>query len=147
MNVRLPVDTKTWLVGRAEEILDAVKDKAGFTGQTAQLRNLLQITQTESEIAVLRNFIRYQTGRKATKTFWLLLYEEVLQVLGQIGERFPDEADRRSALQSFFGYLVRHYVYLNELLSQGKAKARRSAAHSGALQGGDTPRPAGQANR
>ena len=55
-----PLD-KRWLVEQAEAILDKVRDARGFRGQTSQLRNLLQIAQTESEIPVLRNFIRYQT--------------------------------------------------------------------------------------
>src|SRR5205807_635564 len=108
MSSDLPHATKSWLVEQAEQILDRVKDNRDFSGQTAQLRNLLQIVQTESEIPVLRNFIRYQTGRRATRKFWLLIHEQVLRVLAEIGIKFPEEAGRKSALQSFFGYLVRH---------------------------------------
>ena len=108
-----PLD-KRWLVERAEDILDKAKDTKGFRGQTAQLRNLLQIVQTESEIPVLRNFIRYQSGRRVTRGFWQLIIDDVIATLEEIGTRFSDDDQRRVALQSFFGYLVRHYVYLNE---------------------------------
>lgn len=114
MNGDLAPVTKSWLVEQAETILDRVKDDRDFRGQTAQLRNLLQITQTESEIPVLRNFIRYQTGRKATKKFWRLIHQDVLGVLARLGKDFPEAAARKSVIQSFFGYLVRHYVYLTE---------------------------------
>jgi hypothetical protein len=114
----LRIEDKNWLVTRAEEVLDQVKDARGFRGQTSQLRNLLQIVQAESEIPVLRNFIHYQTGRRATRNFWQLIHEEVIRTLEEIGRRFPDEAVRRSALQSFFGYLVRHYVYLTEAVAE-----------------------------
>jgi hypothetical protein len=114
MSADLPPSTKSRLVRQAEEILDKVKQERSFRGQTAQLRNLLQIVQTESEIPVLRNFIRYQTGRRATRQFWQLIHEDVLAAIEGIGAEFPDEAARKRALQSFFGYLVRHYVYLNE---------------------------------
>lgn len=119
--------TKTWLVDEAEKILDRVKDERDFRGQTAQLRNLVQIAQTESEVSVLRNFIRYQTGRKATKKFWSLIHSGVLRVLEDIGKAFPDVEKRRKAILSFFGYLVRHYVYLTEALqaNQRPAPARR----------------------
>lgn len=106
--------TKTWLVDEAEKILDKVKDRDGFAKNTSQLRNLVQITQTESEVPVLRNFIRYQTGRKATKKFWSLIHSGVLRVLADIDKGFPDQQKRQKAIQSFFGYLVRHYVYLTE---------------------------------
>ncbi len=108
-----PLD-KRWLVGQAEMVLDKVKMDRSFRGQTSQLRNLLQIVQRESEIAVLRNFIRYQSGRRATRGFWQLIVDDLLVVLEEIGGRFPDEKMRQRALQSFFGYLVRHYVYLSE---------------------------------
>ena len=129
MSSDLPPTTKSWLVEQAEQILEAVQGDRDFRGQTAQLRNLLQIVQTESEIPVLRNFIRYQTGRKATRKFWGLLHEEVLRVLAEIGAKFPeDEGARRSALQSFFGYLVRHYVYLSEVpQGGGQPRAARGA--------------------
>ncbi len=104
--------TKSWLVGEAEKILDRVKAERDFRGQTAQLRNLVQIAQTETEVPVLKNFIRYQTGRKATKKFWLLIHSGVLGVLEDIGKGFPDPERRQKAIQSFFGYLVRHYVFL-----------------------------------
>jgi hypothetical protein len=106
--------TKSWLVGEAERILDTVKNSDGFAKNTSQLRNLVQIAQTESEVPVLRNFIRYQTGRKTTKKFWSLIHPGVLLVLDGIGKDFPDPQKRQKAIQSFFGYLVRHYVFLTE---------------------------------
>jgi hypothetical protein len=112
-----PLD-KRWLVEQAEAILDKVRDARGFRGQTSQLRNMLQIAQTESEIPVLRNFIRYQSGRRATRTFWQLIVDDMLATLEEIGGRFPEEDARRRALQSFFGYLVRHYVYLSEAAAE-----------------------------
>src|SRR5579863_7911419 len=114
MSADLTPSTKSRLVRQAEETLDKVRKDRDFRGQTAQLRNLVQIVQTESEIPVLRNFIRYQTGRRATKKFWLLIHEDVLAILEEIGAELPDEKPRRAALQAFFGYLVRHYVFLSE---------------------------------
>lgn len=113
----LRAETKRWLVEQAEETLDQVKERDGFHDQTSQLRNLVQIVQEESEIAVLSNFIRYQTGRKTTHKFWNLIHQDVLRILKEIGTR-PDLAEenlRKTAIQQFFGYLVRHYVYLDKL--------------------------------
>jgi hypothetical protein len=124
MSADLPPSTKSELVGRAEAILDKVKGDGAFRDQASQLRNLLQIVQTESEIPVLRNFIRYQSGRRATQKFWQLIYQDVLVVLDDIGARFPDDPSRRLALQNFFGYLIRHYVYLS------KAAGRRPPRHA-----------------
>lgn len=121
MSADLDPATKRWLVGEAETTLDRVKKDRDFGRQTSQLRNMLQIVQTESEIPVLRNFIRYQTGRKATQKFWQLIYDDVLKTLAEIETRFPGEQARRRALQSYFGYLVRHYVYLNEAQRQTAA--------------------------
>jgi CRISPR/Cas system CSM-associated protein Csm3 (group 7 of RAMP superfamily) len=142
MSVDLAPSIKSRLVGRAETILDTVKNEKGFRDQTSQLRNMLQIVQTESEISVLRNFIRYQTGRKATKKFWLLIHEGVLAVLVEIGAEFSEVKARRAALQSFFGYLVRHYVYLSEAprpLSAGgtgTGHGTASGSSGGAASGG-----------
>ena len=111
---------KRWLVEEAERILDGAKGSgAAFRNQASQLRNMVQIAQRESEVPVLRNFIRYQTGRKATQRFWSLIQADVIKVLDEIGKKFPAEdlqkaEERRIAIQSFFGYLVRHYVYLSE---------------------------------
>jgi len=113
---------KTWLVGEAERILEGVKGSKDFGGKdqggaTSQLRNLLQIAQGESEVAVLRNFVRYQAGRRATKAFWLLIYQQVIEVLEEIAKKpeLQEEAARRKAIQQFFGYMVRHYVFLYEM--------------------------------
>lgn len=125
MSAQLTADEKRTLVKAAEEILDAVKERPGFQDQTSQLRNMVQIAQEESEIPVLRNFIRYQTGRKATQRFWSLIHQGVIQELERIETAQPDQAARKLAIQSFFGYLVRHYVYLNEM---GKDRNRRQGA-------------------
>jgi hypothetical protein len=121
-----PLDKK-WLVERAEEILERARNQRTFRGQTSQLRNLLQIVQTESEILVLRNFVRYQSGRRATRAFWQLIVDDLVATLEEIGRRYPEEDVRLRALQSFFGYLVRHYVYLSEAADTGRstAEARR----------------------
>jgi hypothetical protein len=137
MSTDLPPSTKSRLVGQAEEILDQVKQEKGFRGQTAQLRNLLQIVQSESEIPVLRNFIRYQTGRRATRQFWQLIHEGVLTAIEGIGSEFSEVAGRRAALQSFFGYLVRHYVYLTETGGgAGRHPGNRGGGPHGAGGGG-----------
>ncbi|MDP9119882.1 MAG: hypothetical protein M3O15_00695 [Acidobacteriota bacterium] len=132
MNPEDAPPTKSWLVGQAEAILDRVKDAQGFRSltSTSQLRNMVQIVQTESEIPVLRNFIRYQTGRRATKPFWQLIHEDVLATLDQIDARCRDQAIRRAALQNFFGYLVRHYVYLNEASGAGSARPTAPAGRT-----------------
>jgi hypothetical protein len=118
-----PVE-KAALVKAAENILDTVKERPGFQDQTSQLRNLVQIAQEESEVPVLRNFIRYQTGRKATQRFWSLIHQGVIQELERIGAAHEeDPAARKLAIQSFFGYLVRHYVYLNEMNKERKRQA------------------------
>lgn len=121
MSVQLKAEEKRDLVKAAETILDSAKDQQGFREQTSQLRNLIQITQEESEVAVLRNFIRYQTGRRATQKFWNLIHQGVINELERIEKAHPDQDGRKLAIQSFFGYLVRHYVYLNEM---GKRRSR-----------------------
>jgi hypothetical protein len=115
MGSALQAETKRWLVGKSEEILNRVKGREGFREQVSQLRNLVQIVQEESEVAVLRNFIRYQSGRKTTQKFWSLIYEDVIGALEQIEKReeLADAVLRKAAIQQFFGYLVRHYVYLD----------------------------------
>jgi hypothetical protein len=110
------------LVKKAEDILDRTHKnekpkgkKSKLWGQTAQLRNLVQITQSESEVPVLRNFIRYQQGRRSTRDFWEMIGDDVIKVLEGIEtESQGNPADRSWAIRNFFGYLVRHYVYLNE---------------------------------
>ena len=126
MGAALSTETKRWLVQEAEGTLDRVKGrKAEFRDQTSQLRNLVQIAQEESEISVLRNFIRYQTGRKATQKFWGLIHQDVIRILEEIGNRPDLQADgaRKAAIQQFFGYLVRHYVYLEALRKEARSQA------------------------
>lgn len=122
----LKAETKRWLVEEAEEILRKVQEADGFRDQTSQLRNLVQIAQEESEVAVLRNFIRYQTGRKTTQKFWGLIHKDVIRVLEEIEGRdeLADGDLRKAAIQQFFGYLVRHYVYLDKLAKDRKQQAR-----------------------
>ena len=125
MGAALKTETKRWLVQGAEKILDRVKDDRDFGDQTSQLRNLVQIAQEESEISVLRNFIRYQTGRKATQKFWSLVHQGVIDVLQEIGKNpdLQEETARKAAIQQFFGYLVRHYVYLEALRKEARSQA------------------------
>ncbi|HEX3532159.1 MAG TPA: hypothetical protein VH988_34295 [Thermoanaerobaculia bacterium] len=117
MSEQLTADEKRTLVKAAEDILDKVaktKLEKSFWEQASQLRNLVQIAQQESEVPVLKNFIHYQTGRRATKAFWRPIHESVIRELEAIESRHPEQAARKLAIQSFFGYLVRHYVYLKE---------------------------------
>jgi hypothetical protein len=120
------------LVTKAEAILEKAKEderleklkpedkrqKFRFWEQTSQLRNLVQIVQTESEVPVLRNFIHYQMGRRSTRDFWVLIGSGVIKALEGIEAEAAKvenvEATRKRAIQNFFGYLVRHYVYVNE---------------------------------
>lgn len=111
----------TELVKKAEGILDRTHEKekpkgkkSKLWGQTAQLRNLVQITQSESEVPVLRNFIRYQQGRRSTRDFWEMIGDDVIKILEEVDVAAQDPAARSWAIRNFFGYLVRHYVYLNE---------------------------------
>ena len=121
MDTEQTATTKRWLVKEAEDLLEKVKEKPGFgdsrQGATSQLRNLLQIAQQESEVPVLRNFIRYQTGRKATQKFWKLICDDLIRVLAEIDAKphLQKAADRKLAIQLFFGYMVRHYVYLHAM--------------------------------
>jgi len=115
MSAQLAATEKRTLVQAAEKILDAVKHRDKFTDQTSQLRNMVQIVQEETEVPVLRNFIHYQVGRKATGKFWALIHDGVVKELERIEKTHTDQADRKLAIQSFFGYLVRHYVYLNKM--------------------------------
>jgi CRISPR-associated Csx10 family RAMP protein len=117
---------KSWMVGQAESILNKVKGDSHFKNATSQLRNLVQITQQESEVAVLENFLNYQRGRRATRDFWKLIHEPVVGVLKEIEKKTSSQIPevRRSAIQQFFGYLVRHYVYLDELNLEAHQKNR-----------------------
>ncbi len=126
MGAALTAATKRWMVEKAEGILNRVKDDRDFGDQTSQLRNLVQITQEESEVSVLRNFIRYQTGRKATQKFWGLIHREVIEVLEEIGKKpeLQEDGARKTAIQQFFGYLVRHYVYLEALRREARNQAQ-----------------------
>lgn len=124
------------LVKKAEALLDRVHTnerpkgrRSKFWGQTSQLRNLVQITQTESEVPVLRNFIRYQQGRRSTRDFWELIGDTVIGILEKIDtETAGDAAVRSRAIRSFFGYLVRYYVYLNETQREGDERPQRRAS-------------------
>jgi CRISPR/Cas system CSM-associated protein Csm3 (group 7 of RAMP superfamily) len=126
-----PEDTlKTWMVKEAESILNQVKAAPKFKDATSQLRNLVQITQQESEVAVLENFLNYQRGRRATRDFWTLIHEPVVEVLKKIETRTSAQGPeaRRVAIQQFFGYLVRHYIYLEQLKREKPRDPRQSAA-------------------
>ncbi len=116
MSADLDNKIKRELVEKAEEILTGAAGRSGFGDATAQLRNLVQITQEETEVPVLQNFIRYQAGRRATQKFWGLIADSVIEFLGALDERKDLTADQRTAaIRNFFGYLVRHYVYLEAI--------------------------------
>jgi hypothetical protein len=135
------------LVTKAEAILEKAKAvektekekppqsrmRVKFWDQTSQLRNLVQISQTESEVPVLRNFIRYQMGRRSTRDFWVLVGSGVIQALEDIDTATSKaenaEEIRKRAIRNFFGYLVRHYVYVNE--TQKPKDDRSEDAQSG----------------
>lgn len=110
----LSIELKNDLVKRAEDVANCARNAEGDRRpQTSQLRNLLQIVQEESEVLVLANFIRYQAGRKATKRFWEPIYQKVIEDLKVIqgSPALQDLGTRRLALQRYFGYMIRHYVY------------------------------------
>lgn len=129
MSAALAPEIKQHLVAKAERIVEKVRTKRG---QTSQLRNLIQVTQTESEVPVLRNFIRYQAGRKATKTFWSAIHQDVIEVLQEIEKdrRLGSPEMRRLAIQHFFGYMVRHYVYVTEV-KRDRPPGKHQAAGGG----------------
>jgi hypothetical protein len=126
MDPKTGPDLKSWMVEQAETILNQVKGEREFRGATSQLRNLLQITQQESEIPVLENFLNYQRGRRATRDFWKLIHEPVVGVLKEIEKRTAGQGPeaRRIAIQQFFGYLVRHYIYLDQLNLESRTQGR-----------------------
>jgi hypothetical protein len=102
------------LVTAAERIAGAVSSKRN---QASQLRNLIQVTQVESEVPVLVNFIHYQAGRRATRDFWQGIEMPVVRFLEEDIGKNPDLQEpemRRKAIQHFFGYMVRHYVYVSQ---------------------------------
>lgn len=125
MKVKLPRDLKLKLVDRAERIATSAAN-AG-RGEVTQLRNLVQITQEESDVEVLRNFLEYQAGRRATQKFWKDIHRPVIEALEGIAQECkPLGADvQRLAIQSFFGYMVRHYVYRTKV---GARPARAAGA-------------------
>lgn len=132
MSAQLPSAIKKELVSKAEAIAEKATggEKAKgkrAEGQVAQLRNMIQVTQTEGEVAVLANFIRYQAGRKATSAFWQPIEADVVAVLRDVEKdsRLEDAALKHRAIQHFFGYLVRHYVYL----TREDARPEGSAGH------------------
>jgi len=138
MSSELNVKTKNELVAAAERIAGKVGNKD--SKNASQLRNLLQVSQTESEVPVLRNFIRYQAARKSTKDFWQGIHQDVIEQLEAIGARNrgddePTRRCRRDEIVHFFGYLVRAYVYESSMSrpksegkSSPKAKPRRATS-------------------
>lgn len=124
MSTRLPSAIKRELVESAEKIADKVQSQRN---QAAQLRNLMQIAQTESDVKVLANFIHYQAGRnnKSLREFWGPIQDDVIQQLKAIEERpeLQGEELRRIAIQHFFGYLVRHYFFVTRPASQNAGNA------------------------
>lgn len=116
--------SKGGLVKEAEAILnqERVRGSGKFKNATSQLRNLVQIVQTEWDVKVLENFLNYQRGRKATADFWALIHEDVVRVLRDIDHAAPDDKARKAAVQGFFGFLVRHYVYLDKVNEEESRK-------------------------
>lgn len=122
MKVQLDASLKNELVEAAEKIADKAAESTG--GGASQIRNMIQICQSESEIPVLKNFIEYQSGRKSTRKFWAPIVRKdpaernapnavlgVLDVLDLIEQRTGNAEVRKAALLAFFGYMVRRYVY------------------------------------
>ncbi len=148
MNQALDSELKNWMVKKAETIADKASEKRG---QKAQLRNLMQVAQVESEVAVLRNFLQYQAGRQATRSFWGPIYEDVNAALEEIARRLgsASEAERRQAIQRFFGYMVRRYVFKTELRGGGGrgSQGPRAPGHGGGPKHGGRPGPGRPYNR
>ena len=128
MNQALDTELKNWMVKEAETIADKASKN---WGQKSQLRNFMQVAQVESEVAVLQNFLEYQAGRRATQAFWSPIYEDVSVALKEIGERLKNasEVERRLAIQRFFGYMVRRYVFKTEF--KGGKKQQKGHGHGG----------------
>jgi hypothetical protein len=136
------VKTAEGILEKAKAVEKAEKEKPPGSGmrvrfwdQTSQLRNLVQISQTESEVPVLRNFIRYQMGRRSTKDFWVLVGSGVIEALEGIDAATSGaenaEETRKRAIRNFFGYLVRHYVYVNETQKPKDTNDRSGDAQAG----------------
>lgn len=127
MTKKLSIELKRRLVRKAEAIAANVQNQ---TGQASQLRNMLQISQTETEVEVLTNFIHYQAARKATGKFWRGIHADVVAMLKEIDSKWaPDDAELRGvAIQHFFGYLIRAYVYLTSPAKKDKPKELADAS-------------------
>jgi len=128
MSTALTAPEKRELVEMAERI----PFKTLGSSNTSQLRNLVQIAGEETDVKVLINFIRYQLGRKSIGDFWKPIHGKVIQALEDIEHKYlkPDDAKSiertQSALQHFFGYLVRHYVYLSFVADGDRRMSRPS---------------------
>ncbi len=133
MSVVLKPEMKRWLVEKAEDVLDGAGPALQMK-QVSQLRNMLQVSQRDSEVPVLVNFLRYQVGRQATRRFWEPIYTKVEKNLKEIEERCKKEYDdeeqraRGVAIQHYFGFMVRHYVYLQ---AQQGTRHRQGGRESG----------------
>jgi hypothetical protein len=87
----------------------------------SQLRNLLNIAQTERSLAVFKNFLRYQVGRKsrgwedqaAGELLEQLLLAEVAARSQGGGEAHGVEPRHLEAalLPLLIGYIIREYTY------------------------------------
>lgn len=121
MSIQLDPELKNRLVEAAEKIVQKIDQY----NQASQLRNMIQICQTESELPVLKNFIRYQAARSETAAFWREIHIPVIKVLREIAEDSPQDAEkRRTAMQTFFGYLMRSYVYETKFGKKQRDQAR-----------------------
>lgn len=89
----------------------------------SQLRNLLNAAQSGASLPVLKNFLRYQIGRKRQGWADAPSGEALIELLEREvrtrfdGAQLGDGAAERRAVESqlaalLLGYLVRHFTYL-----------------------------------
>ncbi|MFN7963390.1 MAG: RAMP superfamily CRISPR-associated protein [Thermoanaerobaculia bacterium] len=95
MRTELSAELKAELVRDAENIAKKILKKKNEA--TSQLRNLVQITQTESSVPVLRNFLRYQAGRKATRELWQQILGDTVAIRKLEGAGPPTGASPRAS--------------------------------------------------
>ena len=88
---------------------------------SSQLRNLLNIAQTERSLAVFRNFLRYQVGKRSSAWRDPVAADLLEQVVDSeisnraaSGVKAPDLTTREleaSLLLLLVGYIIREYTY------------------------------------
>lgn len=83
----------------------------------SQLRNLLNVIETEGSVKVLRNFLRYQIGREKRGWPHADSAQRLIEILdsGWTDDALPEGADRRAleaeAAALFLGYVIREHTY------------------------------------